>query len=223
MSERIRVAIVDDQALVRAGFTAILTVFPDLEVVGDAEDGIGAIELTRRERPDVVLMDVQMPRLDGIQATATIVREGLAKVLVLTTFDLDRYVLDALRAGASGFLLKGAPAESLAPAIRTVHAGQTLLSPEVVARLVERHAPPQAEDPRRRAALDRLTNREAEALLALAEGLSNAEIAQRMQVGDATVKTYISGMLTKLGLRDRLQAVVFAYESGIARMPGSPR
>lgn len=220
MTERIRVAIADDQALVRAGFRAILTVFPDLEVVGDAEDGIGAVALTRRERPDVVLMDIHMPRLDGIAATTTIVRERLAKVLVLTTFDLDRYVLDALRAGASGFLLKDAPAESLAPAIRTVHAGQTLLSPAVIGRLVERHAPPPAEDPRRRAALDRLTNREAEALRALAEGLSNAEIAERMQLGEATVKTYVSSMLMKLALRDRLQAVVFAYETGIAPTAG---
>lgn len=216
MNERIRVAIADDQALVRAGFRAILTVFPDFEVVGEAVDGVAAVELARRERPDVVLMDVHMPRLDGIQATASIVRERLAKVLVLTTFDLDEYVLDALRAGASGFLLKDAPAESLAPAIRTVHAGQALLDPAVVGRLVERHAPPPREDPRRRAALDRLTARESEALLALAEGLSNVEIARRMRVGEATVKTYVSSMLMKLGLRDRLQAVVFAYESGIA-------
>ncbi len=222
MSERIRVGIADDQALVRAGFTAILGVYPDLEVVGEAEDGVGAVDLARRLRPDIVLMDVHMPRLDGIQATERIVADGLAKVLVLTTFDLDRYVLDALRAGASGFLLKDAPAESLAPAIRTVHAGQSLLSPAVVTRLVERHAPPRSEDPRKARALEQLTNREVDTLLALAEGLSNAEIAERMHVGDATVKTYVSGVLTKLALRDRLQAVVFAYETGIAVPPGRP-
>lgn len=215
----IRIGLADDQALVRAGFRAILGVYPDIEVVGEAEDGAAAVDLARRERPDLMLMDIHMPRLDGIQATGRIVGERLAKVLVLTTFDLDRYVLDALRAGASGFLLKDAPAESLAPAIRTVQAGQSLLSPAVVGRLVERHAPPPIEDPRRRWALDQLTNREAEVLRALAQGLSNAEIAARMQVGDATVKTYVSGVLTKLALRDRLQAVVFAYETGIASPP----
>ncbi len=221
MTERIRIVIADDQALVRAGFRAILSIDPDLVMVGEASDGVEAVELARRERPDLVLMDVHMPRLDGIGATTTIVREGLAKVLVLTTFDLDHYVLDALRAGASGFLLKDAPAESLAPAIRTVHAGQSLLSPTVVARLVERHAPPQIEDPRRRAALDRLTAREAEVLHGLAQGLSNAEIAAALSVGDATIKTYVSAILTKLALRDRLQAVVFAYETGIAKPPTS--
>jgi DNA-binding NarL/FixJ family response regulator len=221
MNDRIRVAIADDQALVRAGFRAILSIYPDLEVVGEAVDGVEAVELARRERPDLVLMDVHMPRLDGISATTTIVKEHLAKVLVLTTFDLDHYVLDALRAGASGFLLKDAPAESLAPAVRTVHAGQSLLSPAVVARLVDRHAPPRTEDPRGAAALARLTAREAEALRSLAQGLSNAEIAARMRVGEATVKTYVSSMLTKLGLRDRLQAVVFAVETGIAPGPGS--
>ncbi len=219
MSSPIRVLIADDQALVRAGFAAILSMVDDLEVIGEATDGVEAVAIARRERPDVVLMDVHMPRLDGIAATGAIVGERLAKVLVLTTFDLDKYVLDALRAGASGFLLKDAPAESLAPAVRTVHAGQSLLAPSVVARLVERHAPPPQQDPRRQIALDRLTNREIDALLALAEGLSNAEIAARMQVGDATVKTYVSAVLTKLGLRDRLQAVVFAYETGIAVPP----
>ncbi|WP_375401392.1 response regulator [uncultured Amnibacterium sp.] len=219
MTAPIRVAIADDQALVRAGFGAILSMSADIEVVGEATDGVEAMELVRRVRPDIVLMDVHMPRLDGIQATAAIVAAQLARVLVLTTFDLDEYVLDALRAGASGFLLKDTPAESLAPAIRTVHAGQSLLSPTVVARLVERHAPATGEDPRRRAALDRLTAREADALLALAEGLSNAEIAERMHVGEATVKTYVSAVLTKLALRDRLQAVVFAFETGIATPP----
>jgi DNA-binding NarL/FixJ family response regulator len=219
MTELIRIVLADDQALVRAGFAAILSISPDLQVVGEAEDGVEAVELARRERPDLVLMDVHMPRLNGIDATSLIVKEQLAKVLVLTTFDLDHYVLDALRAGASGFLLKDAPAESLAPAVRTVHAGQALLSPAVVARLVERHAPPPPEDPRRRGVLERLTSREAETLQSLAEGLSNAEIAERMQVGEATVKTYVSAMLVKLGLRDRLQAVVFAFETGIARGP----
>lgn len=218
----IRVALADDQALVRAGFRAILGVYPDIEVVGEAEDGVAAVELARERRPDLVLMDIHMPRLDGIGATERIVADGLARVLVLTTFDLDRYVLDALRVGASGFLLKDAPAESLAPAIRTVQAGQTLLSPGVVAALVERHAPPPVEDPRRAYALERLTNRELEVLHALAEGLSNAEIAARMGVGDATVKTYVSSVLTKLALRDRLQAVVFAYETGIATPPPRP-
>jgi DNA-binding NarL/FixJ family response regulator len=218
----IRVVLADDQALVRAGFSAILGVAADIEVVGEAADGVEAVECARRARPDVVLMDIHMPRLDGIQATERIVREGLGQVLVLTTFDLDRYVLDALRAGASGFLLKDAPAESLAPAIRTVRSGQTLLSPGVVGALVERHAPPLAEDPRRTWALAQLTNREAEVLRALAEGLSNAEIAARMRVGDATVKTYVSGVLTKLALRDRLQAVVFAFETGIAAPPRRP-
>ena len=219
MSNRIRVLIADDQALVRAGFRSILSMYDDIDVVGEAADGVDAVEATQRLRPDIVLMDIHMPRLDGIGATRSIVAAGVAKVLVLTTFDVDEYVLEALRSGASGFLLKDAPAESLAPAVRTVHAGQSLLAPAVVARLVERHARPATEDPRRRAALDRLTTREIDTLLALAEGLSNAEIAERLGVGDATVKTYVSAVLTKLALRDRLQAVVFAYETGIATPP----
>lgn len=220
IGERIRVVLADDQALVRAGFRAILGAAPDLEVVGEAEDGEAAVELAHRLHPDVVLMDIHMPGLDGIRATERIVAGSLGRVLVLTTFDLDRYVLEALRVGASGFLLKDAPAESLAPAVRTVHAGQTLLSPAVVAGLVARYAPPPTEDPRRAIAAERLTARELEVLLALAEGLSNAEIAARLRVGDATVKTYVSAVLMKLGLRDRLQAVVFAYEVGLVGPSG---
>lgn len=212
----IRVLIVDDQALVRAGLAAMLSLAADLEVVGEAQDGVEAIALARGLRPDIVLMDVDMPRLDGIAATATIVREQIAKVLVLSTFDADRFVFDALRPGASGFILKDSPAEGLAPAIRTVMADQALLAPAVLQRLVLAHTPSRPEDPRRRAALARLTTREAQALDALAEGLSNAEIADLMGVAEATIKTYVSSVLLKLGLRDRLQAVIFAYECGIA-------
>jgi DNA-binding NarL/FixJ family response regulator len=217
----IRVVIADDHALVRAGFAAILTVSDDIDVVGEAVDGLSVLSLVRELRPDVVLMDVHMPHLDGIAATAEIVRHGLARVLILTTFDVDQYVFDALRVGASGFILKDGEAESLAPAIRGVHSGQSVLAPAVVRRLLERHATtPDPSDPRKEAALARLTTREADTLAALAAGLSNAEIAQRLDVGEATVKTYVSSVLLKLGLRDRLQAVVFAYECGLAT-PGT--
>ena len=214
MTTRIRVAIADDQALVRAGFRAILTVYPDIEVVGEAEDGVEAVDLVRRERPDIVLMDVHMPRLDGIQATARIVAEGLAKVLVLTTFDVDKYVLDALRAGASGFLLKDAPPEDLVAAVHVVARGDALLAPSITRRMIGRFV---ETSPRRAAppALSALTAREREVLVEVARGLSNAEIAQALFIAEQTTKTHVSRILGKLGLRDRAQAVMVAYETGL--------
>ncbi len=218
----IRVAVVDDQALVRSGFRMILEAEDGIEVVGEAADGSAAESLVRRERPDVVLMDVRMPGTDGIEATRAICGPGgLAgvRVLMLTTFDLDDYVFDALRAGASGFLLKDVTPERLVEAVRLVAAGDGLLSPTVTRRLIEEFAsrPP----PRPPQGLDLLTEREMEVLLELARGRSNAEIAESLFVGETTVKTHVSHILTKLDLRDRVQAVVAAYESGLVT-PGDP-
>jgi len=214
------VLLADDQALVRGGFRLILEAQPDLDVVGEAEDGIAALELARRLRPDVVLMDVRMPRLDGIAATRSLVDEQPGThVLVLTTFDEDRIVYDALAAGASGFLLKAAPPVQLVEAVRTVAAGDALLAPTVTRRLIEefvRRPPPGDEVPER---LERLTEREREVLTLVARGLSNGEIAQTLFVSGATVKTHVNRILAKLGLRDRVQAVVLAYETGLVR-PG---
>jgi len=218
----IRVAIVDDQALMRDGFSMILDAQPDIEVVGDAENGRTGVELCRRTRPDVVLMDVRMPVMDGIEATRSITAADGApgtRVLVLTTFDLDDYVYAAMRAGASGYLLKDTPAKDLVAAVRVVAQGDALLSPSVTRRLIEefaRQAPPDAA----LALPDDLTEREREALQLLAHGLSNKEIAARMFIGEATAKTHVSRLLMKLGVRDRVQAVVLAYESGLVR-PGS--
>ena len=238
-----RVLLVDDQALVRSGFSLILSVEDDFEVVGEAGDGARAIELTRALRPDVVLMDVQMPVMDGIEATRRIVAEDLAKVLVLTTFDHDEYVFDGLAAGASGFLLKNSDAEHLVEAVRTVAAGHALLAPQITRRVIEQmvagerssapvvtlrqgaEAPPVANasarpapGPGNEAALAGvalLTPREREVLELVGTGLSNAEIAATLYLGEATVKTHVSNVLSKLHLRDRVQAVVLAHRVGL--------
>ena len=215
----IRVLVADDQELVRTGFRMILQTEDDIEVVGQAADGVEAVELTRRHVPDVVLMDVRMPNLDGIEATGRLVGPQAppavaCRVLMLTTFDMDEYVYAALRNGASGFLLKDTPAEDLVRAIRVVAAGDALLAPSVTRRLIEdlsRTAPP----PTPPAALDTLTDREREVLGLVARGLSNGEIAAELVLGETTVKTHVGRVLMKLGLRDRVQAVVLAYESGL--------
>jgi len=211
----IRVLVADDQELVRGGFALILDAQPDIAVVGEAADGAEAIDAAARLSPDVVLMDVRMPNVDGIQATARICAESDAKVLVLTTFDLDEYVYDALRAGASGFLLKDMRRAELVDAVRVVAAGEALLAPSVTRRLiadvVARSPGPAPETPR----LAALTTRETETLRAVARGLSNAEIAAQLFVTEHTVKTHVSNVLAKLGLRDRVQAVVLAYETGL--------
>ena len=215
----IRVLVADDQELVRTGFRMILQTEDDIEVVGQAADGVEAVELTRRHVPDVVLMDVRMPNLDGIEATGRLVGPQAApavacRVLMLTTFDMDEYVYAALRNGASGFLLKDTPAEDLVRAIRIVAAGEALLAPSVTRRLIEdlsRTAAPLTAP----AALDTLTDREREVLGLVARGLSNGEIAAELVLGETTVKTHVGRVLMKLGLRDRVQAVVLAYESGL--------
>jgi DNA-binding NarL/FixJ family response regulator len=214
----IRVLIVDDQELVRTGFRLFLETRPGLAVVGEAGDGEEAIERVRELRPDVVLMDIRMPTMDGVEATAKLTSgaiEPAPRVLVLTTFDLDEYVFGALRAGAAGFLLKDAPRERLIEAIRVVHGGEALLSPSITRRLIEDFAA--RSDPIKPAAavLAELTPREREVLVLVAHGLSNAEIAARLVVTEATVKSHVGAVLLKLGLRDRVQAVVFAYEHGI--------
>lgn len=217
----IRVAVVDDQALVRAGLRLILESEPDIDVVGEAADGADAVELARRARPDVVLMDVRMPVLDGIEATARIQADHIeCRVVILTTFDLDEYVYAALRAGASGFLLKDTPPERLVEAVRVVARGDALLDPGVTRRLIERLGT-MTPAPARPPGLDELTDREREVLLLVARGLSNAEIADHLVLGEATVKTHLGRVLMKLGLRDRVQAVVFAYEHGLVT-PGTP-
>lgn len=215
-----RVAIVDDQALMRDAFTMMLDVQEDLTVVGAAEDGRKGVELCRETNPDVVLMDVRMPDMDGIEATRIICDDPAVttKVLVLTTFDLDEYVYAAMRAGASGFLLKDTPAKDLVEAVRVIAGGDALLAPSVTKRLIEEFVR-QPEPTEQRATLPDLTDREHEALRLLAQGMSNREIAAAMFVGEATAKTHVSRLLTKLGVRDRVQAVVLAYESG-AVVPG---
>lgn len=223
MSTPIRVLLADDQAMVRAGFRLILESEPDLEVVGEAEDGAGAVAAAQSLRPDVVLMDIQMPILDGIAATRRLVgsaREDsdlATRVLILTTFERDEYIFAALRAGASGFLLKNAPPEDLIAAVRVVAAGDALLAPSVTRRIIAEFAalpPAAALSPE----LSGLTEREVETLRLVARGLTNAEIAARLFVGESTVKTHVSNVLAKLGLRDRVQAVVWAYEGGVVRV-----
>jgi len=213
----VRVVVVDDQEIVRAGFRALLATQPDLTVVGVAADGAEAVELCRRVDPDVVLMDVRMPTMDGIEATRRLLaaRSPRPRVLMLTTFDLDEYVYDALSAGASGFLLKDVAAEKLFDAVRLVAAGEALLAPTVTRRLIDEFARLRPRMAPRPDGLRSLTRRETEVLRLVAEGLSNAEIAERLVVSEETVKTHVSRMLTKLGLRDRTQAVVVAYESGL--------
>ena len=217
----IRVVLVDDQALVRGGFQSILDRQDDIAVVGEAADGAEALAVCRREQPDVVCMDVRMPGMDGITATRRLLQEpDPPRVLVLTTFDLDRYVYDALHAGASGFLVKDAPPERLIAAVRAVAAGEELFAPTVLRRLVEayvREPPDDAGD-----VLAVLTEREREVLRAMAGGLTNAEIAAELYLSPATVKTHIARILPKLGLRDRVQAVVLAYECGLVRRGSAP-
>jgi DNA-binding NarL/FixJ family response regulator len=211
----ISVLLADDQALVRAGFALILNAEPDLEVVGEAGDGEEAVAAAAELGPDVVLMDVRMPGLDGIEATRRIVAaDPSARVLILTTFDLDDYVVAAFRAGASGFLLKTAPRDQLVAAVRTVRAGDALLAPLSTRRLIEQFARPATQAP----ALAELTTRERDVLTLLAQGLSNAEIAAKLFVEPSTVKSHVASVLAKLGLRDRIQAVVFAYEAGVVRV-----
>ena len=219
MTAPIRVAIADDQALVRSGVRLILEAEPDIDVVGEAADAAAAVELARSARPDVILMDVQMPGDDGIAATQEILAEaeGSVRVLILTTFDLDEYVYRALRAGASGFLLKDMSGEDIVAAVREAAlGGDALLAPAVTRRLIERFTarrPPPAS-PRSRA-LDELTGRELEVLQLVAQGLSNAEIADRLTIAETTVKTHVARLLMKLEVRDRVQAVIFAYENGV--------
>jgi DNA-binding NarL/FixJ family response regulator len=218
----IRVLIADDQALVRAGFRMILDADPEIEAVGEAGDGLEALEEVRRTRPDVVLMDIQMPELNGLEATRRILStpQGAPRIVILTTFDLDEYVYEALRAGASGFLLKDTPPEQLVAAIHVVASGDALLSPAVTRRVIEEFARRPAPRPVAAEVAD-LTARELEVLLLMARGLSNAEIASELVLGETTVKTHVARVLMKLGLRDRVQAVVLAYESGLAQ-PGEP-
>ena len=220
--ERIGVLVVDDQALVRAGFRMILEIEPDLRVVGEAADGEQAVHTVTALRPDVVLMDVRMPGVDGIAATRQIgdADGDTPRILILTTFDLDEYVYDALQAGASGFLLKDVPAETLFEAVRVIAAGEALLAPAITRRLIAEFARLRPKQPSRPDGLATLTPRETEILGLVAEGLSNAEIAARLVLSDETVKTHVSHVLRKLALRDRAQAVVVAYESGLV-VPGS--
>jgi DNA-binding NarL/FixJ family response regulator len=218
----IRVLICDDQALVRAGFRAILEAQPDIEVAGEAENGAEGVALAERRAPDVILMDIRMPVLDGVEATRRLVAAGSpARILVLTTFDLDEYVHAAIRAGASGFLLKDVTPAKLLEAIRVVASGDALLAPSVTRRLLERFASTLPQRDQSSEALGALTARETEVLRLLAGGLSNAEIAAELVVSEATVKTHISSVLRKLGLRDRVQAVIVAYETGLVTLGGA--
>jgi DNA-binding NarL/FixJ family response regulator len=217
----IRVLLADDQAMVRAGFRMILGSEPDIEVVGEAENGEQAAAAANRLRPDVVFMDIQMPGVDGLQATRTITQNQqlTTRVVILTTFERDEYVFEAMQAGASGFLLKNAPPEELIHAVRVVAAGDALLAPSVTRRIIEQFARRPVE-PDVRERLESLTQREREVLVMLARGNSNAELAAELFVTEGTIKTHVSSLLAKLGLRDRVQAVVLAYESGLVR-PGA--
>lgn len=219
----IRVVLADDQALIREGFRAILERADDIEVVGEAADGIEALELARLSRPDVIVMDVRMPRLDGIAATAAVVGDPTlpgTRVLVVTTYELDETVFESLRAGASGFLLKDLEPDDLRRAVRVVASGESLLAPSVTRRLIERFATLPRRDPAVEGKLSRLTAREREIVALVASGLSNAEIAQRLFISPATAKTHVSRAMVKLDARDRAQVVVFAYDSGIVATSG---
>ncbi len=214
----IRVLLVDDQPLLRTGFRLILQSEPDVEVVGEAGDGEVALSQVRALRPDVVLMDIRMPRMDGVEATRRLAElDDPPRVLVLTTYDLDEYVVDSLRAGASGFLLKDVPAEDLVDAVRVVHRGEAVVAPRVTRRLLDRFARLLPAAGPQTAPLPELTDREHQVLLLVARGLSNAEIAAELVLSETTVKTHVSNVLMKLGLRDRVQAVVLAYERGIVK------
>ncbi|HEX6359691.1 response regulator transcription factor [Actinophytocola sp.] len=215
----IRVVLVDDQELMRAGFRMVLGAQDGMVIVGEAGNGEEAVRLAEEQRPDVVLMDVRMPVLDGVEATKLITERGLAKVLVMTTFDLDEYALSALRNGASGFLLKDTPSVQLVAALRSVASGDAVVSPSVTRRLLDRFLGSGGGDLRDAAVLDVLTEREREVLLLIAQGLSNTEIARKLFLSEATVKTHVGRVLSKLELRDRVQAVVLAYETGLVR-PG---
>lgn len=212
----LRVLLVDDHAMVRSGFRLMLSVEDDIEVVGEAADGMSAVIAAREHRPDVILMDVQMPGMDGIEATRRVVAEELGQVVILTTFDRDDYLFDALTAGASGFMLKNAEPEQLVEAVRAVGHGHGLLAPEVTRRVIERMTGggdgPQRSEP---AELTSLTEREREVLVRLAKGMSNAEIARELFLGEATIKTHVSNCLAKIGVRDRVHAVIYAYEHGL--------
>jgi DNA-binding NarL/FixJ family response regulator len=217
----IRILLCDDQALVRGGFRMIIEARPDLKVVGEAEDGLQAVDRAQQLKPDVILMDVRMPNLDGVEATRRIVADGSsARILVLTTYDLDEYVYEAIRAGASGFLLKDVQPTQLVEAIRVVAAGDALLAPSVTRRLLDRFAHALPDKRPAPTALTGLTEREVEVLRLLASGLSNAELADALFVSEATVKTHVSNLLRKLDVRDRVQAVILAYEAGLVR-PGA--
>jgi DNA-binding NarL/FixJ family response regulator len=215
----IRIALVDDQELVRTGFRMVLDAQPDMTVVGEAADGLAAVEFARSHSADVMIMDARMPRLDGVAATRRIREAGdRPRVLMLTTFDLDEYAFAALKAGASGFLLKDVPPEELLFAIRAVHSGDAVVAPSTTRRLIDRFAPMlPAEESAAASELAELTDREREVLILVAQGLSNGELAQRLFVSEATVKTHVGRILAKLGLRDRVQAVVYAYENGLVR------
>lgn len=215
MSAPLRVLLVDDHAMVRSGFAMVLSVEPDIEVVGEAADGRQALELARGARPDVVLMDVQMPHMDGIEATRQVVEQDLGHVVILTTFDRDDYLFDALEAGASGFLLKNAGPEQLLDAVRAAGHGHALLAPEVTRRVIGRMKGGRTRTRPEPAELRHLTRREREVLVLLGRGLSNAEMATELVLGEATVKTHVSNVLAKLHLRDRVQAVIYAYEAGL--------
>ncbi|HZR96617.1 MAG TPA: response regulator transcription factor [Gaiellaceae bacterium] len=218
-----RVLVADDQAMIRAGLRKILEAEPDLTVVGEAGDGEDAVAEARLQRPDVVLMDIRMPVLDGIEATRRIVlAQPSTRVLVLTTFGLDTYVFDSLRAGASGFMLKDAPPEDLVAAVRIVAAGDALLAPAVTRAVVEEFARRPAAPPLAPQSLSELTPREREVLDLLARGLSNPEICERLVISEATAKTHVARILQKLGLRDRVQAVIYAYESGVVTPGATP-
>ncbi|MFF4100075.1 response regulator [Streptomyces sp. NPDC001903] len=221
-ADPIKVMIADDQMMVRQGFTVLLNAQPDIEVVGQAVDGADAVARVAELGPDVVLMDIRMPGMGGIEATSVITAApgSTVKVLVLTTFDLDEYVYEALRAGASGFLLKDASADQLAEAVRVVAAGEALLSPNITKRLITEFSRMGAPRAPSKARIDELTERETEVLSLIAQGLSNAEIAAHLVVAEQTVKTHVGRILVKLGLRDRTQAAVFAYETGLVRPAG---